>query len=30
MKDIPVFASEFGAASLILREVPYKIGRAHV
>lgn len=24
MKDIPVFASEFGAASLILREVPYK------
>ena len=24
MKDIPVFASEFGAASLILKEIPYR------
>lgn len=24
MKDIPVFTSEFGAASLILREIPYR------
>lgn len=24
MKDIPIFATEFGVASLVLREIPYK------
>lgn len=29
MKDIPVFTTEYGAASLFLREIPYR-GRAHI
>lgn len=29
MKDIPVFTTENGAASLFLREIPYR-GRAHI
>ncbi len=29
MKDIPMFTSEYGAASLFLREIPYR-GRAHI
>ena len=29
MKDIPVFTSEYGVASLFLREIPYR-GRAHI
>lgn len=29
MRDIPVFTSEYGAASLFLREIPYR-GRAHI
>ncbi len=29
MKDIPMFTTENGAASLILREIPYR-GRAHI
>ena len=29
MKDIPVFTTENGAASLILREIPYR-KRAHI
>ena len=29
MKDIPMFTSEYGVASLFLREIPYR-GRAHI
>ncbi len=29
MNDIPVFTTEYGAASLFLREIPYR-GRAHI
>lgn len=29
MKDIPVFDTEYGVASLFLREIPYR-GRAHI
>ena len=29
MKDIPVFTTEYGAASLFLREIPYR-GREHI
>lgn len=29
MQDIPMFTSEYGAASLFLREIPYR-GRAHI
>lgn len=29
MKDIPMFTTEYGAASLFLREIPYR-GRAHI
>ena len=29
MKDIPVFTTEFGIASLILRDIPYR-GEAYV
>lgn len=29
MRDIPMFTSEFGVASLFLREIPYR-GRAHI
>ena len=29
MKDIPVFTTEYGAASLFLKEIPYR-GRAHI
>lgn len=29
MKDIPMFTTEYGAASLFLKEIPYR-GRAHI
>ena len=29
MKDIPVFTTEYGVASLFLREIPYR-SRAHI